>query len=151
MGGSDSWQWQPINYPIHDRLKSLQRYFGHAQIISIWSPTIGTICGVISIRLLRTLVPLDASGLSQHLSIINNWFGPVLWTHRLMLSKNFTSYNLHRFFVTIFCQKIIRHSSKISDYPPYSSETFNKNILTGISLTKIFVVSNGRSSVRRKW
>lgn len=148
MGGSDSWQWQPINYPIHDRLKSLQRCFGHAQIISIWSPTVGAICWVISIRSLRTLVFLDDSRLPLDLSNVNNWFGDS-FTQANAAGNIY--YNLQVFAVTIFCQKIIPHSSKTSDCPSHLPGAFNKNILTGISLTKIYVVSNGRSLVRRKW
>lgn len=64
---------------------------------------------------------------------------PVTYTYffilyRLMYSKkHHFLYNLQRLAVTMFCQKIIPHSPKTSDYPSYSPEAFNKNILTGIS------------------
>lgn len=45
-------------------------------------------------------------------------------------------YKLTIFAVAICCQRIILRLSNTSDYPPHTSETFNKNILTGISWTK---------------
>lgn len=71
------------------------------------------------------------------------------WRRQVLRSDYFCK--LQFFAVAICCQKIIPHSFKTSDYSSHTPETFNKNILTDISWTKIFVVSNGRSSVRGKW